>query len=157
MLLFVSYLLRGHYGYSTTLTPEMIKNPGDGRIDGDGAYRKRTSDPATEGAVYVVCGSSGWVTGDTFIPRYLHPAMFIKLKELGSMVIDVDGNRLDAKFLRETGAIDDYFTIIKSNSTEDALRIAMFRIHNGVVTARWNSVNGRTYRVEKTGNLDNPD
>ena len=29
------------------------------------------------------------------------------------MVLDVNGNRLDAKFLRETGAVEDYFTIIK--------------------------------------------
>jgi hypothetical protein len=152
-----SFLLNGHYGYSASLTPAMIKDAGDGRTDGGGAYRKRPSGPEAQGAVYVVAGSSGWVTGDTFIPQYLHPAMFIKLKELGSMVIDVDGNRLDAKFLRETGAIDDYFTIIKEAQAEDVLRIAMFRVQNDVVTARWNSVNGRTYRVEKTSNLTNPD
>jgi len=32
---------------------------------------------------------------------------------LGSLVLDIKGKRLDAKFLRETGVIDDYFTIIK--------------------------------------------
>jgi hypothetical protein len=152
-----SYLLYGHYGYSSSLTPAMIQDARDGRMDGEGAYRKQISGPNTQGTVYVVAGSSGWVTGDTFIPQYLHPAMFIKLKQLGSMVIDVDGNRLDAKFLRETGAIDDYFTIIKEDSAETVLRIVMFHVQNGVVTARWNSVNGRTYRVEKTSNLDNPD
>ena len=42
-----------------------------------------------------------------------HPAMFISLNQLGSMVLDVDGNRLDASFLRETGAIGDSFTMLK--------------------------------------------
>jgi 3',5'-cyclic AMP phosphodiesterase CpdA len=152
-----SYLLHGHYGYSSSLTPEMIQDARDGRMDSEGAYRKHISGPNTRGTVYVVAGSSGWVTGDTSIPQYLHPAMFIKLKQLGSMVIDVDGNRLDAKFLRETGAIDDYFTIIKEDSAETVLRIVLFHVQDGVVTARWNSVSGRTYRVEKTSNLDNPD
>jgi hypothetical protein len=46
-----------------------------------------------------------------------HPAMFISLNNLGSLVLDIQGSRLDAKFIRETGATDDYFTIIKSNST----------------------------------------
>jgi hypothetical protein len=32
------------------------------------------------------------------------------------MVLDVDGNQLDAKFLRETGAIADSFTIVKGTA-----------------------------------------
>jgi hypothetical protein len=39
--------------------------------------------------------------------------MFISLNNLGSMVLDVNGDTLDAKFLRETGAIADYFRIVK--------------------------------------------
>jgi len=35
------------------------------------------------------------------------------LNNLGSMVLDVNGNTLDAKFLRENGAIADYFRIVK--------------------------------------------
>ncbi len=30
------------------------------------------------------------------------------------MVLDIDGNRLDATFLRNFGDIDDVFTIVKS-------------------------------------------
>jgi len=33
--------------------------------------------------------------------------MYISLNNLGSMVLDINGNRMDAKFLRETGAIGD--------------------------------------------------
>jgi hypothetical protein len=37
----------------------------------------------------------------------------LALDRLGSMVIDIDGDRLEAKFLRETGEVDDHFTILK--------------------------------------------
>ena len=39
--------------------------------------------------------------------------MYISLNKLGSMVLDIDGNRLDAKFLDNTGIVADYFTLIK--------------------------------------------
>ena len=42
--------------------------------------------------------------------------MFISLNNLGSMVLDVNGNTLDAKFLRENGAIADYFRIVKGTA-----------------------------------------
>ena len=41
--------------------------------------------------------------------------MFIALNVLGSMVLDITSNRLDAIFLRETGQTNDCFTIIKTN------------------------------------------
>ncbi|MEO8348372.1 MAG: fibronectin type III domain-containing protein, partial [Acidobacteriota bacterium] len=108
-----SFLLDGHYGVSGTLAPSMIKNGGSGRPAGTGAYAKPTGGlGAHEGAVYAVAGSSGQASGGTLN----HPAMFISLNQLGSMVLDVDGNRLDAKFLRETGAIDDSFTIVKGTA-----------------------------------------
>ena len=88
----------------------MKKDGGSGRMDGSGAYNKPTLGPGPhEGAVYAVAGSSGQISGGTLN----HPAMFISLNNLGSMVLDVNGNTLDAKFLRENGAIVDYFRIVK--------------------------------------------
>ncbi len=106
-----SFLIDGHYGDSTTFTEAMKKNAGGGRENIDGAYRKSALSPylPNEGAVYAVAGSSGQATGGTLN----HPAMFISLNNLGSMVLDVNNDRLDAKFLRENGTIADYFTIIK--------------------------------------------
>ena len=66
----------------------------------------------------MVAGSSGYAT-NSVAP---HPAMFIQMMQLGSMVLDVNGNRLDAKFLRETGAIDDSFTIIKGEAPRVSAR-----------------------------------
>ncbi len=109
-----SFLLDGHYGFSGTFSGHHKKNGGSGRPTEGGAYTKPTLGPsAHEGAVYVVAGSSGQATGGALN----HPAMFISLNNLGSMVLDVNGNRLEAKFLRDTGAVDDHFTIIKGGST----------------------------------------
>jgi hypothetical protein len=108
-----SFLLNGHYGTSNTLTPAMKLNGGSGREDGTGAYTKPLGGPAAnQGAVYAVAGSSGQTSGGTLN----HPAMFISLNQLGSMVLDVDGDRLDARFLRPdtTPAIGDYFTLLKN-------------------------------------------
>jgi hypothetical protein len=113
-----SFLLDGHYGVQTTLTAKMKVNSGDGKADGQGAYRKATLGRGIhEGAVYVVAGSSGKITGDSDKSKargFLdHPAMLVSLYRLGSFVIDVDGNRLDATFLSEQGERLDYFSMIK--------------------------------------------
>ncbi len=106
-----SMLLDGHYGKSDSLTNAMILNAGSGRADtSDGAYSKTNGVAvANEGAVYAVAGSSGKTTDAPLN----HPAMYISLKLLGSMVIDVNGNQLDAVFLDSDGAVQDYFRLIK--------------------------------------------
>jgi hypothetical protein len=92
----------------------MKKNAGGGRENIDGAYTKSALSPnlPNEGAVYAVAGSSGKISGGLLN----HPAMFVSLNNLGSMVLDVNGDRLDAKFLRENSTIADYFTIIKGGT-----------------------------------------
>jgi len=105
-----SFLLDGHYGASSTLQPSMVLDPGDGRADGDGAYSKPASLPSPNaGAVYAVAGSSCQVGGGSLN----HPVMVASFNLWGSMVLDVDGNRLDARFLSHTGAVLDSFTIVK--------------------------------------------
>ena len=105
-----SFLIDGHYGRSDTLTAAMIVDGGDGRESGDGAYDK-PGVPGTpnQGAVYAVAGSSGKTSSGPLN----HPAMFISLKTLGSMVLDVSANRLDAIFLDDAGSVKDRFTVIK--------------------------------------------
>lgn len=105
-----SFLLDGHYGTSNTLLPSMLRDGGDGRVNGDGAYRKPTPvHGAHEGAVYAVNGSFAQVGGGTLA----HPAMVRSLAVMGSMVLDVAGDRLDARFLDSTGVARDSFTIVK--------------------------------------------
>ncbi len=107
-----SFLLDGHYGFSSTLQPNMVLDRGDGKANGDGAYGKATAGKAPhEGAVYVVAGSAGWVSGGPLN----HPAMHVSLANLGSFVIDVDGDRLNAKFLGLSG-VEDEFTLVKGEA-----------------------------------------
>jgi hypothetical protein len=89
----------------------MIKDGGSGREDGSGVYEKPGGGPvAHQGAVYVVLGCSGKTESQTLN----HPAMYTGFVNLGSLVLDVDGNRLDAKFIGDNGATNDYFTILKT-------------------------------------------
>jgi len=106
-----SYFLDGHYGLSTTLTPAMKLNPGDGRPAGTGAYMKPLVGDSHKGTVYALAGSSGQVSGTQ--GDFPHPANFISLTNLGSLVLDINGNRLDATFVRENGTTPDTFTILK--------------------------------------------
>ena len=106
-----SYLLDGHYGLSTTLTPAMKVNPGDGRPAGNGAYLKPLNGGGHKGAVYTLAGSAGQVSGTQ--GDFPHPANFISLTNLGSLVLDINGNRLDATFVRENGSTPDTFSIQK--------------------------------------------
>jgi hypothetical protein len=108
-----SYLLHGHYGKSISLRPEMILDGGDGRISGNGAYHKSLR-PGSPGTVYVNAGSAGHATRVRDLHGLNHPAMRASLDLLGSVVLDVGEQRLDATFLDDRGAALDVFTIIKA-------------------------------------------
>ena len=68
-----------------------------------------TSVAKHEGAVYVVLGGSA----QTGTGPLDHPAMVTTAGTPGSLVLDIDGNRLDATFLDGTGAVRDSFTLQK--------------------------------------------
>ena len=146
-----SYLINGHYGFATSLLPEMIKDAGSGQVEDTGAYMKPATPSGNDGAVYVVAGSSSQISHSFYPP---HPVMLIRLFELGSMVIDISDNRMEAKFLRETGAIDDHFTIIKGASPEP-WGIVRVRLQNGDVEIAWKSQAGMKYQVEQATDLEN--
>ena len=145
-----SRLIHGHYGPSGSLTPSMVKNSGSGRPSEGGAYTKTASGPeAGQGTVYVVAGSSGWATFRTGV----HPVMFYDALQMGSLVLDIDGRRLDGSFLRETGAIEDTFTILKETPPPPGLRVTSIHVANGLVTMHLSTIPGRSYRIERTFNL----
>lgn len=106
-----SYLLNGHYGDSSTLTFSMVVDGGTGSPWDGQTYRKPSGGlGAGQGAAYVVCGCSG--QGGIFnFPR--HPAMVRNQSGFGSMVIDVDGLRLDVRFLTHEGEYGDWFAVDK--------------------------------------------
>jgi hypothetical protein len=147
-----SYLLRGHYGDSTTLRTEMILDAGSGRENDTGAYIKPTCGPlANQGTVYVQAGCSASVISpeDRSCARY--PAMYYDELQLGSVVLDINSNRLDAIFLGDTGAIHDSFTILKGEPAP--FRLCNLSLNSGTNILRWKSIPGQAYRVERTDNF----
>jgi len=109
-----SYLIHGHYGPSTSWVPAVhLLDGGDGCPDdervsecsggGDGAY-------TGEGTVYVTVGNSSRPTE----PGPLnHPVVACGLLYAeGSMVIDVVGEKLEARALLGDGTIADRFVIL---------------------------------------------
>ncbi|NOS72790.1 MAG: cadherin-like domain-containing protein [Verrucomicrobia bacterium] len=107
-----SFLIDRHYGLAATINATNKIDAGNGRENGTGAYKKPENVSAPHmGAVYAVVGSSGQISGGTLN----HQAMYVSLNNLGSMVLDISSNRLDATFIRENGTTNDYFTILKVN------------------------------------------
>jgi hypothetical protein len=144
-----TYLLDGHYGLSTTLTSAMKKDAGSGQEEGTGAYHKPTDGPGPhEGAVYTVAGSSGQTSGGTLN----HPAMFISLNTLGSVILDVNGNRLDAKFIDSTGATKDHFTILKGVVPQAPANLSASAVSTSQINLSWNdqSNNESGFKIERS-------
>jgi hypothetical protein len=109
-----SFLLKGHYGVSSTLASHMVLDSGPGQIGVDGPYLKPSAGSAPfEGAVYIVDGASGNLTEADLD----HPVMVRSLNRLGSVVLDIHDTRLDAHFVDDQGAVRDSFTILKGAGT----------------------------------------
>lgn len=106
-----SVLLDGHYGLSSSYSPALhAVDAGDGDPAGDGAYLKSLIGPDSHsGDVNAVVGSSSQISGGTLN----HPVMEKSLNILGSMVIDVVGRQLDARFIGVSGNVLDHFRIVK--------------------------------------------
>lgn len=106
-----SYRIRGHDGISTTWDPAIHGvDLGDGRPEGDGAYEHVTA--TDQGAVYIVAGASGQLAGTGLLD---HPAMFYSARTLGSVILDVAGDRLDVTYLDDQGQVEDRFAIVNPN------------------------------------------
>lgn len=142
-----SFFMRGHYGDSSTLNPSMILNGGSGRTEDTGAYRKSIVGPAAHhGTVYVVAGSSGWATFGSLD----HPIMYYDELIMGSLIVDIDGPVLQAKFLTFDGSTNDYFTIMKDSSD---FRFTALQLATGEVRLTWNSEPNKRYRLEYAPDL----
>jgi|GEM_PF-1116007 len=109
-----SYLMKGQYGNSATFDPaQHAPDMGWGREDVDSVYTKTISGVfAGEGAVYAVAGSSGKISNAPLN----HPIMKTDFVQLGSLVLDVSSDRMDVKFINNSGGIPDYFTIVKDTT-----------------------------------------
>ena len=109
-----SFLLDGHYGPSSSLQGGMILDNGSGQEDGDGAYRNGLPAQPHQGTIYVVSGNAGKVPAIN--GPLNHPVMFSSNGDLGSVVVDINGNRLEAVALDDRNRVRDFFTLVKEPS-----------------------------------------
>ena len=110
-----SYLINGHYGIETTFNPAThALSTSSAKYDGSlnsCVYVKNPSNPVN-GIVYVVAGSAGQLEGSS--SGYPHNAMYYSNVSIGgALFFEVEGNRLDAKWISSDGVIRDNFTIMK--------------------------------------------
>jgi len=119
-----SRFIDGHYGTSPTFSrdehvvqsgngSELGRAGGNGRFlysGATGAYRKPLNQEHA-GQISIIAGASGSVRSW----GGLHPAHLVRHDALGSLVIDVEGDVLNARYLSDRSLILDDFTIRKGN------------------------------------------
>jgi acid phosphatase type 7 len=141
-----SFLIDSHYGLSSTFN---VTNKIDGGSGRDATpYLKPPGLVAHKGAVYSVAGSSGQTSGGTLN----HPAMFVSLNVLGSVVLDFATNQLDFKFVNSSGVVQDYFTMIKGGTANppNPPTGLTATAGNGQVALTWNpSASATGYNVKR--------
>jgi acid phosphatase type 7 len=109
-----SKLIKGHFGMEETYDPRKHEvSSSTGLYDqskNSAPYIKRKDN--NQGTVYVVSGSSGALGGHK--PGYPHNAMFYSENEIGGAVmLEIEGNKLDLKWVCSDGKIRDHFTMMK--------------------------------------------
>jgi len=119
-----SFPIAGHYDVSTTFDNSMLVASGSGNPTGDGPYVKPVVGPDPHsGIVHTVAGNASLISGGLLN----HPAMYLSLNVLGSVVLDVNGNQLDVSMLDNGGLIQDQFRILKGSTM--GLPIAAFDVN----------------------------
>lgn len=118
-----SNLIDGHYGESDQLQQSMVLDNSSGDYPTDCPYIKEGGISVSHnGAVYSVIGCSGKISGvDSEWP---HPVMESYTEtEPGSLILDINDNRLDGTFLTDDGTVYDHYTILKDVSKTQTYQV----------------------------------
>ncbi|HEX5154681.1 MAG TPA: metallophosphoesterase family protein [Parafilimonas sp.] len=115
-----SRMMKGHYGNEAEFdSAKHNLNSSSGLYNGSknsAPYLKSKANP--NGTVYVVSGSAGQLGGHK--PSWPHEAMYYSDNENGGAVmLEVQGNRLDLKWICGDGQVRDQFTMMKDVNKKD--------------------------------------
>ena len=107
-------LIKGYYGMEADFDPKKYElNSSTGLFDqskNSAPYIKSAKN--NQGTVYVVSGSAGALGGHK--ATYPHNAMYYSNNEVGGAVmLEVQGNKLELKWICSDGKIGDHFTMMK--------------------------------------------
>jgi hypothetical protein len=110
-----SYYIQGHTGLADTFDPAVNAELNDlgaaANGQGDETYTQVSRNGTDDKVVYTVAGNGGKAT--TLSAGFPHPAHFFSRLEIGSVVIDLDANRLEASFVDVNGAVLDSFVMTR--------------------------------------------
>lgn len=101
-----SYLVNCHYGVTSSFQAESILQKGP-------VFNKPKLRDAYQGVIYTVLGSSSKAVEGKFD----HPVMAVSKAKLGSMILDINNDKLTARFIDNWADVLDQFEIIKSDKT----------------------------------------
>jgi len=120
-----SRLMKGNYGMEASFNPDQhLVSKSSGFYDGTPNSCPYTKDSAGgyQGTLYVVSGSAGQLGGQQ--PGYPHDAFpYSDATHGGSSLLEVEGNRLDLKFICADGVIRDHFTMMKDVSKHQVIQL----------------------------------
>ncbi|WP_124636650.1 metallophosphoesterase [Taibaiella sp. KBW10] len=111
-----SKLMQGHYGSEATFNPSVHNiSQSSGLYDGSANSCPYIKDSVTQptGTVYVVSGSAGQLGGTQASFPHAALSAYADATHGGAMMLEVQGNRLDAKWVCADGTIRDHFTMMK--------------------------------------------
>lgn len=115
-----SRMIKGHYGMEAEFDAKKHELSSSSALydesKNSAPYLKKTQD--NQGTVYVVSGSAGALGGHK--DGYPHNAMYYSNNEKGGAVmLEVEGNKLDLKWISSDGTIADHFTMLKDVTKEE--------------------------------------
>lgn len=120
-----SKLMQGHYGDESTFNAATHNlSQSSGLYDGTSNSCPYTKDSVMNksGTVYVLSGSAGQLGGQQ--TSFPHDAMYYSnASNGGSLILDIEGNRLDAQWLCADGVVRDKFTIYKDVNSVKTLTL----------------------------------
>lgn len=103
-----SHLINGHYGKTPSFKEHMF-------IDNEEPYEKYLDgDSANLGTMYVVVGNSGKSEDEAPGGHPIFAATDYGNDAIGSLLVNIEGNKLTGKYIRGDGTIADEFLITKS-------------------------------------------
>lgn len=132
-----SYLIKGHYGLENTFSfsSNAVSNS-SAKYDGSNNSCPYLTPSAKilHGTVYVVAGSAGQVGGTS--SSFPHASSYYaNATNGGSLLLEIEANRLDAKFIAADNTIKDKFTILKDVNKKTVINTTTGQ--NVTLTASW--------------------
>jgi acid phosphatase type 7 len=152
-----SKLMQGHYGLEATFSPEKhLLSTSSALYDGTNNSCPYIKDASGKGTVYVVSGSAGRV--DYSQPTYPHDALpYSDVTIGGASILEVEGNRLDFKWICADGKIRDHFTMMKDVNKRTTINIKRGETVNlkasYIGTYQWKGADKKTRSIEVKPNV----